>query len=83
MTFPFWTGIVLLAAALALFAGSNRESVALGWWPLGFVLELPLYLPPERIPRGECAYRPRGNVAHVAVTAPARSSAPARARVRT
>ena len=44
MTLLFWTCIALLAAALALFAGSNRESVALAWWPFGFVLELPLYL---------------------------------------
>lgn len=44
MNFLFWTCIALLAAALALFAGSNRESVVLGWWPFGFVLELPLYL---------------------------------------
>ena len=44
MTFLFWTVALLLAAALALFAGSNREMVALGWWPFGFVLELPLYV---------------------------------------
>jgi lipopolysaccharide assembly protein A len=44
MAFPFWTFVILVATALALFAGSNRESVALAWWPFGFVLELPLYL---------------------------------------
>lgn len=44
MNLLFWICIALLAGALALFAGSNRESVALAWWPLGFVLELPLYL---------------------------------------
>ena len=44
MNFLFWMGIALLAAVLALFAGSNRESVALAWWPFSFVLELPLYL---------------------------------------
>jgi uncharacterized integral membrane protein len=44
MTLLFWTCIALLAGALALFAGSNRESVTLAWWPFGFVLELPLYL---------------------------------------
>ena len=40
----FWTCTALLAAGLALFAGSNREMVALAWWPFGFALELPLYL---------------------------------------
>jgi lipopolysaccharide assembly protein A len=44
MAFLFWTFVLLVAAALALFAGSNRESVALAWWPFGFVLEVPLYL---------------------------------------
>jgi uncharacterized integral membrane protein len=44
MPLIFWTCTALLAAALALFAGSNREIVALAWWPFGFVLELPLYL---------------------------------------
>lgn len=40
----FWTIMVILAAGLALFAGSNRQVVALAWWPLGYVLELPLYI---------------------------------------
>ena len=44
MTLLFWTCIALLATALALFAGSNRDMVSLAWWPFGFVLELPLYL---------------------------------------
>jgi len=44
MTLLFWTCIALLGAGLALFAGSNRETVSLAWWPFGFVLELPLYL---------------------------------------
>jgi uncharacterized integral membrane protein len=44
MTLLFWTCIALLGAALALFAGSNRGTVALAWWPFGFVVELPLYL---------------------------------------
>jgi lipopolysaccharide assembly protein A len=44
MTVLFWTSVLLLATALALFAGSNREMVMLAWWPFGFVLELPLYL---------------------------------------
>jgi len=40
----FWIFVALLATALALFAGSNREAVSLALWPLPFVLELPLYL---------------------------------------
>jgi uncharacterized integral membrane protein len=35
----------LVAAALAIpFAVSNREPVSLGFWPLPFVVDLPLYL---------------------------------------
>jgi uncharacterized integral membrane protein len=44
MKLLFWIFVLLLAAALALFAASNREMVALAWWPLDYVLELPLYL---------------------------------------
>lgn len=44
MKFLFWTFIALVAAALALFAASNREPVTLGLWPLSVALELPLYL---------------------------------------
>ena len=40
----FWAFVLVLAATLALFAGSNREVVALALWPFGFVLELPLYV---------------------------------------
>ena len=39
-----WTVLVVAALALALFAASNREIVALALWPLGAALELPLYL---------------------------------------
>ena len=44
MKLLFWIVVALVAAVLALFAASNRESVALGLWPLPFVLDLPLYL---------------------------------------
>ena len=40
----FWILVALIAAALAVFAVSNRESVTLAFWPLPFVLDLPLYL---------------------------------------
>jgi lipopolysaccharide assembly protein A len=40
----FWIVVGFVAAVLALFAVSNRMSVALGLWPLSFVIELPLYL---------------------------------------
>ena len=44
MRLLFWLGVLLVAAVLALFAASNRMTVALGLWPLPFVVELPLYL---------------------------------------
>ncbi|HJU16087.1 MAG TPA: lipopolysaccharide assembly protein LapA domain-containing protein [Stellaceae bacterium] len=34
----------LVAAVLVSFAVSNRESVALGFWPLPFIALTPLYL---------------------------------------
>ncbi len=40
----YWIVLGLVALALALFAASNRTPVALGFWPLGLALELPLYL---------------------------------------
>jgi uncharacterized integral membrane protein len=40
----YWIVVALAALALALFAASNREAVALGFWPFGLALELPLYL---------------------------------------
>jgi putative membrane protein len=45
MKLLFWLVVVLIAGVLALFAASNRMVVGLGWWPLPFVVELPLYLP--------------------------------------
>lgn len=44
MRLLFWAFVLLLAAVLASFAGSNRETVSLALWPLPFVAELPLYL---------------------------------------
>jgi uncharacterized integral membrane protein len=40
----YWIVLGLVALALALFAASNRTLVALGFWPFGLTLELPLYL---------------------------------------
>ena len=40
----YWIVLALAALALALFAASNRTPVALGFWPFGLALELPLYL---------------------------------------
>ena len=40
----YWIVVALAGLALALFAASNREAVALGFWPFGLALELPLYL---------------------------------------
>ncbi len=40
----YWIVLAVVALALALFAASNRTPVALGFWPLGLALELPLYL---------------------------------------
>src|SRR5579871_4525115 len=44
MKVVFWFVVALVAAVLALFAAGNREPVALGLWPLPFVVQLPLYL---------------------------------------
>ena len=40
----YWIVLVLAALALALFAASNRGMIAVGFWPFGLSLELPLYL---------------------------------------
>ena len=40
----FWLVVLLASGVLAVFAVSNREAVALAWWPLPFVVETPLYL---------------------------------------
>jgi uncharacterized integral membrane protein len=44
MKLLFWIVVALVAVVLALFAASNRLSVALGLWPLPIMIELPLYL---------------------------------------
>ncbi len=44
MRLLFWILVALAAAALGLFAASNREAVSLTLWPLAFALDLPLYL---------------------------------------
>ena len=35
---------LVLAISLILFAVSNRETVSVGFWPLPFLADLPLYL---------------------------------------
>jgi lipopolysaccharide assembly protein A len=40
----FWFVVLVIAVVLALFAVSNRAPAALAFWPLGFVVEVPLYL---------------------------------------
>ncbi len=40
----YWAGVILIAAVVALFAASNRESVSLQLWPLPFAAVAPLYL---------------------------------------
>jgi uncharacterized integral membrane protein len=44
MKFLFWIFVLIVAIVLALFAISNRETVALGFWPAPFLVELPLYV---------------------------------------
>ncbi|HUC09838.1 MAG TPA: lipopolysaccharide assembly protein LapA domain-containing protein [Stellaceae bacterium] len=40
----YWAGVIVVAAVVSLFAASNREVVPLGFWPLPFLAEAPLYL---------------------------------------
>jgi putative membrane protein len=44
MRILFWILVILVGIALAAFAVSNRETVALGLWPLPWLLDLPVYL---------------------------------------
>lgn len=44
MKLLFWIVVFVIAAVLASFAASNRDSVALALWPLPFVAALPVYL---------------------------------------
>jgi uncharacterized integral membrane protein len=38
-------GFLVVAILLILFAVSNRETVSVGFWPLPFLADAPLYLP--------------------------------------
>ena len=40
----YWAVILVAAALLIPFALSNRQPVSLGFWPLPFLVDLPLYL---------------------------------------
>jgi lipopolysaccharide assembly protein A len=40
----YWAFTLAVAFFLILFAVSNRQTAALGLWPLPFVVDLPLYL---------------------------------------
>jgi uncharacterized integral membrane protein len=44
MKILFWFFVLIIALVLALFAVSNRATVALGLWPVPFLVELPLYV---------------------------------------
>ena len=43
MKILFWIFVLIVALVLALFAVSNRETVSLGFWPVPFLVEIPLY----------------------------------------
>jgi lipopolysaccharide assembly protein A len=40
----FWILVALIGLVLAAFAASNRQTFALGLWPLPWLLEVPAYL---------------------------------------
>ena len=40
----YWAGVIVIAAVVSLFAASNRQTVSLGFWPVPFVADAPLYL---------------------------------------
>jgi putative membrane protein len=44
MKILFWIFVLVVALVLALFAVSNRETVSLGFWPVPFLVEVPLYV---------------------------------------
>ncbi|MBV8133892.1 MAG: DUF1049 domain-containing protein [Alphaproteobacteria bacterium] len=44
MKVVYWAVTLVAAALLIPFALSNREPVSLGFWPLPFLVDLPLYL---------------------------------------
>jgi uncharacterized integral membrane protein len=40
----YWAFVIVIAVLVSVFAASNRETVALGLWPLPFLAQAPLYL---------------------------------------
>ena len=44
MKILFWVFVLVVALVLALFAVSNRDAVSLGFWPVPFLVEIPLYV---------------------------------------
>ena len=44
MRILFRAVFLVIAISLILFAVSNRETVSIGFWPLPFLADLPLYL---------------------------------------
>ena len=44
MRILYRAGLLAIAIFLILFAVSNRETVSVGFWPLPFLLDVPLYL---------------------------------------
>ena len=40
----YWIGVLVIAAIVGLFAASNAGTVSLGFWPLPFVANAPVYL---------------------------------------
>ena len=44
MRILYRAGFLVIAIVLILFAVSNRETVSVGFWPLPFLAEVPLYL---------------------------------------
>ena len=44
MRILYRAGFLVIAVVLILFAVSNRETVSVGFWPLPFLVDAPLYL---------------------------------------
>ena len=44
MRILYRAGLLVIAIFLILFTVSNRETVSVGFWPLPFVVDVPLYL---------------------------------------
>jgi uncharacterized integral membrane protein len=40
----YWAGVIVIAVVAGLFAVSNRQTVSLGFWPVPFVADAPLYV---------------------------------------